>query len=57
MAKPQQKQLMLYANLMEEVKVRFDCINHAAQGFTGLRHLLFASCYISRFGFYANSSH
>jgi hypothetical protein len=36
MAKPQQKQLMLYANLMEEVKVRFDCINHAAQGFTGL---------------------
>jgi hypothetical protein len=30
------KQLGLYADLMEEVKVRFDSINHAAQGRTGL---------------------
>jgi hypothetical protein len=30
------KQLGLYANLMEEVKVRFDCLNHAAAGRTGL---------------------
>src|SRR5262249_4200096 len=36
MAQPKQKQLTLYADLMEEVKVRFDCINHAAQGATGL---------------------
>jgi hypothetical protein len=36
MGHPKQKQLILYANLMEEVKVRFDCVNHAAQGHTGL---------------------
>lgn len=33
---PTGKQLTLYANLMEEIKVRFDVINHAAQGRTGL---------------------
>jgi hypothetical protein len=36
MSHPMQKQLTLYANLMEEVKVRFDFINHAAQNRTGL---------------------
>jgi hypothetical protein len=36
MAKPQQKQLTLYADLMEELKIRFDCVNHAAHGRTGL---------------------
>jgi hypothetical protein len=36
MSQPNQKQLILYANLMEEVKVRFDAINHAAIGRTGL---------------------
>lgn len=35
-AHPQQKQLQLYADLMEEMKVRFDCINHAARGRSGL---------------------
>jgi hypothetical protein len=36
MVHPDQKQLTLYANLMEEVKVRFDVINHGALGRTGL---------------------
>jgi len=36
MAQPSQKQLTLYANLMEEVKARFDVINYAAQGRMGL---------------------
>ena len=35
-SKQQLKQLGLYADLMEEVKVRFDSINHAAEGRTGL---------------------
>lgn len=30
-----QKQMNLYANLMDEVKVRFDCINRAVLGHTG----------------------
>jgi hypothetical protein len=36
MANSEQKQLTLYANLMEEVKVRFNCINHAVEGRMGL---------------------
>jgi len=36
MAFPKQKQLMLYADLMEEVKARFATINHAANGRTGM---------------------
>jgi hypothetical protein len=40
MGKAQQKQLHLYADLMEEMKVRFNCINHAAQGGTRLPPLI-----------------
>jgi hypothetical protein len=36
MAFPKQKQLRLYADLMEEVKARFQTINQAANGHTGM---------------------
>jgi hypothetical protein len=36
MAFPKQKQLALYADLMEEAKARFATINHAANGRTGM---------------------
>lgn len=36
MAFPKQKQLTLYADLMAEVKARFDTINHAANGRSGM---------------------
>jgi hypothetical protein len=36
MAFPKQKQITLYADLMEEVKARFHTINHAANGRTGM---------------------
>jgi hypothetical protein len=36
MTGPKQKRVTLYANLMEEVKIRFGCLNHAANGRTGL---------------------
>jgi hypothetical protein len=36
MAFPKQKQLTLYADLMEEIKARFATINHAANGRTGM---------------------
>lgn len=36
MSSSDQKQLDLYAQLMDEVKARFACINHVTHGFTGL---------------------
>lgn len=36
MAHPKLKQITLYRDLMEEIKIRFDCLNHASNGRTGL---------------------
>jgi hypothetical protein len=36
MSSPDKKQLDLYAQLMDEVKARFACVNHLTHGLTGL---------------------